>query len=149
LHACAALASNDSGRAADELLAAYEKTLANPSTGYLIGAFAADGHLLGFARTLFLDSHDVESARPVPVGWYLLGVNVDQRFRRHGVGTALTHARLLWLKERSREVFYVARADNLASIAMHQCFGFERIGEHYVLKPNICGLSLFRLNFVE
>jgi hypothetical protein len=55
---------------------------------------ATDDHLLGFTRPLFLDSHDLESARLAPAGWNLLAVNVDHGLRRRGVDPALTRARL-------------------------------------------------------
>jgi aminoglycoside 6'-N-acetyltransferase I len=142
---CAELASLSSGRSATELAAAYDSLLAKPDHGHLVGAFDDDNTLLGFARTVSLHESDVDTARPVPAGWYLLGLNVAPSHRRKGIATSLTAARLQWLNGRTHEVFYTARRDNHASIALHKRFGFTRLGNGYLMKPNVDNLTLFRL----
>lgn len=63
-----------------------------------------------------------------PPGYYLGGVAVDPRWRRHGIGTKLTQYRLeaAWGKG-AEIVYYFANARNEASIAMHEAMGFEEL----------------------
>jgi RimJ/RimL family protein N-acetyltransferase len=148
LTASAALAAATSQRSALELEAAYARTLNSPETGYLVGAFANDDELIGFARAVFLSDSHVASPKPVPIGWYLLGVNVAFAHQRQGVASALTKARLDWLRIRTDRVFYAALPINDASVALHRPFGFEKIGDGFEMRPSIRNLLLFgaRLN---
>jgi len=68
-----------------------------------------------------------EAAPGTPAGCYLSGVLVDPAWRRHGIGTALTWARLRWVFARADEAFYVAGADNIASFRLHAALGFQEL----------------------
>jgi aminoglycoside 6'-N-acetyltransferase I len=87
----------------------------------------ADGVVVGFGRAEWLDAPDTGSDRSTPPGWYLSGLVVEASFRRRGIGSALTRARLEWLRQRTDRVFYVANASNAASIRMHERMGFREI----------------------
>ncbi|GAA3209039.1 GNAT family N-acetyltransferase [Oerskovia jenensis] len=64
---------------------------------------------------------------PAPVGHYLGGVTVDPGFRRGGVGSALTRARMDWVAERAGFVCCVVNATNVASLALHEGLGFREV----------------------
>jgi ribosomal protein S18 acetylase RimI-like enzyme len=81
----------------------------------------AEDETVGYGGAGFLDRGTA------PAGWYLTGVLVDPAWRRRGVATVLTRARLEWIKERAECAYYVANARNRVSIALHQAFGFEEI----------------------
>ena len=68
-----------------------------------------------------------EAAPETPAGYYLSGVLVDPAWRRHGIALALTRARLRWAFARTDEVFYVAGADNIASVRLHEALGFQEV----------------------
>jgi aminoglycoside 6'-N-acetyltransferase I len=52
---------------------------------------------------------------------------VDSRWRRRGLGDALTVARLGWVQQRANEVWYFANARNQASIDLHSKYGFVEV----------------------
>ena len=66
-------------------------------------------------------------AGAAPAGGYLLGLVVDQAWRRRGIGEALTRARMAWVAERSPRVYYFTGRGNLASQALHQRLGFTEM----------------------
>lgn len=76
--------------------------------------------VIGWAKTHWWD----RAEGPAPAGHYLGGVTVDPAWRLQGIGTMLTTFRLGWIWERADGAWYVVNATNLASIAMHQKFGF-------------------------
>jgi aminoglycoside 6'-N-acetyltransferase I len=146
LSACAAMASASSGRSITELEAAYAKTLREPDRGFLVGAFSGAEELLGFARSVFLDASDVASSKPVPVGWYLLGVNIAVPARRRGIAIALTRARVEWLAKRAHEAFYTVLPENHTSVELHRKFLFTYVGSSFAMKPDLTDLDLYRLD---
>lgn len=75
----------------------------------------------------------VRAATGAPEGWYLLGIVVDPAWRRRGVGTALTRARLDFIKERASEVYYAANVQNAASVDLHTPFGFTEASRDFAL----------------
>lgn len=77
--------------------------------------------VVGWAKTHHWDYDDGSA----PAGHYLGGVTVSPRWRRQGVGTALTDARLEWIWQRALEAWYVTNVRNLASIELHRRRGFE------------------------
>jgi ribosomal protein S18 acetylase RimI-like enzyme len=65
---------------------------------------------------------------PAPPGWYCMGILVDKDFRRKGIARFLFERRLLSLRDRGAGLVYSFVAeDNLASVKMHQKFGFEEL----------------------
>jgi aminoglycoside 6'-N-acetyltransferase I len=85
----------------------------------------ANGQVVAYARILELA---VDEAGPgTPAGCYLSGVLVDPAWRRQGVATELTRARLRWAFARTDKVFYVTGADNIASLHLHAALGFQEM----------------------
>jgi aminoglycoside 6'-N-acetyltransferase I len=85
----------------------------------------ANGHVIAYGRVAELAAG--EAAPGTPAGCYLTGVLVDPAWRHRGVATALTRARLRWAFARTDEVFYVAGADNTASLHLHTALGFQEM----------------------
>jgi ribosomal protein S18 acetylase RimI-like enzyme len=83
-----------------------------------------DGQLVGYSTVAWLAPAIGHPTSAAPDGWYLLGLVVDPRFRRRGVGRRLTAERLRWLKGRTDRVWYFVNAANRASIDLHTGFGF-------------------------
>lgn len=92
-----------------------------------------DGELVGYAKVIWVEPRHQARLGPsdgVRSGFHLMGVEVAQEARRRGIGRALTLARIEWAAEQgARELFYVTRADNHGSLALHEELGFERVGE--------------------
>lgn len=78
----------------------------------------------GIAKTHF----HCEQEGKAPAGHYLGGVVITPNFRRRGIGSALTLARMKWIWSRSSTVYYFANEHNTASIGMHETLGFKSIG---------------------
>jgi predicted N-acetyltransferase YhbS len=85
----------------------------------------ANGHVIGYGRVAELAAG--EAAPGTPAGWYLSGVRVALSWRPHPITTALTRARLRWVFARTDEAFYVAGADNVASLHLHAALGFQEV----------------------
>jgi ribosomal protein S18 acetylase RimI-like enzyme len=81
-----------------------------------------DGTVAGYGRTL-----PFGPGRNAPAGLYLLGMAVDERRRRRGLGTALTRARMAWAIERAGSAWYFTNARNAASLAVHTRLGFREV----------------------
>jgi ribosomal protein S18 acetylase RimI-like enzyme len=92
----------------------------------LVVAECADG-VIGYGRVLRFAPEPDSPTDIAPAGYYLMGPVVHPEHRRVGVGAALTRARIDWIGERADEVWYFANARNVASIALHESFGFEEI----------------------
>jgi uncharacterized protein YhfF/ribosomal protein S18 acetylase RimI-like enzyme len=93
--------------------------------------------LLGFAKLRHFqwptDTPEADLRSQAPPGWYLDGVMVASRYRRLGVGKALSQARLNWLRSQPCDsVYYWVEAQNLASIDLHRAFGFVEISRDCV-----------------
>lgn len=85
----------------------------------------ANGQVVGYGRVIELAAD--EAAPGTPAGCYLSGVLVDPAWRGRGIATALTRARLRWAFARTDTVFYVAGADNVASLHLHAALGFQEV----------------------
>jgi aminoglycoside 6'-N-acetyltransferase I len=85
----------------------------------------ANGQVVGYGRVIELATG--EAGPGTPAGCYLGGVLVDPAWRDRGIATALTRARLRWALARTDTVFYVAGADNAASLHLHAGLGFEEV----------------------
>jgi aminoglycoside 6'-N-acetyltransferase I len=85
----------------------------------------ADGQVVAYGRVAELAAG--EAAPGTPAGCYLSGVLVGPAWRRRGIATALTRARLRWVFARTDEAFYVTGADNIASLHLHASLGFQEL----------------------
>lgn len=86
------------------------------------------GVVAGYARARELDRPVDAVANHQPEGWYLGGVVIAPKFRRRGLARLLTRVRIEFLHALgARKVHYVVNATNLASIDLHDAFGFEEI----------------------
>lgn len=81
------------------------------------------GEVVGVAKTHL--HPDPEGS--APAGHYLGGVVVAPGFRRRGVGSALTRARLKWIWSRAPIAYYFTNEHNTASIRMHESLGFRLV----------------------
>ena len=128
LPALARITHERSGGEPGTILRALERFLAHGGTGRsLLLVAEAGGEVVGFGKCRLEARRRRDPPDPAPRGWYLAGVIVDERFRRRGIGRALTVARLRWLSERARRVYYVANARNEASLALHARLGVEEL----------------------
>jgi ribosomal protein S18 acetylase RimI-like enzyme len=84
-----------------------------------------NGQVVAYGRVIELAAD--EAGPGTSAGCYLSGVLVDPAWRRQGIATALTQARLRWAFVRTDKVFYVTGADNLASLHLHAALGFQEI----------------------
>ncbi len=85
----------------------------------------ANGRVIAYGRVAKLAAD--EAAPGTPAGYYLSGVLVDPAWRGRGTATTLTRARLRWVFVRADEAFYVAGADNIASLQLHAALGFKEM----------------------
>ena len=85
----------------------------------------ANGQVIAYGRAAELPAG--EAGPGTPAGYYLSGVLVAPAWRRRGIATALTRARLRWVFARADEAFYVAGADNIASLHLHTALGFQEV----------------------
>jgi ribosomal protein S18 acetylase RimI-like enzyme len=88
---------------------------------------AAGGDIIGYAKAGYVPAAPAPKRLSAPAGWYLTGVVVRPEFRRRGVASELTRARLDWISRRSGEAHYIANARNLASLDLHRRFGFVEL----------------------
>jgi ribosomal protein S18 acetylase RimI-like enzyme len=86
----------------------------------------AHGEVVGYGRVVFAEA-DPEAPAAAPAGWYLLGLVVDQAWRRRGIGEALTRARMAWVAERAERLYYFTQPENRASQALHERLGFVKV----------------------
>ena len=82
-----------------------------------------EGEVVGWAKTHFYR----EAAGSAPAGHFLGGVNVMPEFRRQGIGSALTRARLDWIFDRASDAWFYTNVHNVSSIAVHAPFGFTEV----------------------
>ncbi|MFC9771476.1 MULTISPECIES: GNAT family N-acetyltransferase [unclassified Pseudarthrobacter] len=102
-------------------LASLAAALSDPNR--LVVVAESGGEVVGWGKTHYWDYPD----GPAPAGHYLGGVTVRPPQRRHGVGAALTAARLHWIWDRTPDAWYVVNAGNTASIGLHSAWGFVEV----------------------
>ena len=93
----------------------------------LVLVAAVEDDIIGFGKVRHLSETRSDNGSASPEGWYLTGVVVDPRFRRRGVGSRLTEARLQWISERGRFAYCFSNARNSVSIALHERLGFVEV----------------------
>ena len=85
----------------------------------------ANGQVVAYGRVIELAAD--EAGPGTPAGCYLSGVLVDPAWRRRGLATEPTRARLRWAFAHTDTVFYVTGADNIASLHLHAALGFQEM----------------------
>lgn len=123
---CAGLIAASGGDDIEEWQQRFCDVLHDPDRRFLVAV--ADSTVVGFGHLRYVH-HDARPASSVPSGWYLSGVTVAASHRRRGIGTQLTRERLRILRGITDCVYYVADADNDATLAMHRNLGFVFVGE--------------------
>jgi uncharacterized protein YhfF/ribosomal protein S18 acetylase RimI-like enzyme len=139
LEALVLIAAEREGPSQTEARQALQSCFAQASESGLPLLWVAQwqGEVLGFAKLRHLqwstDTPEADLRNLAPPGWYLDGVIVAPRYRRLGVGKALTQARLNWLRAQAcKTIYYWVEAQNLASIDLHKAFGFAEISRDFV-----------------
>ncbi len=94
-----------------------------PRSDRVVLVAVTHGEVIGLAKTHFHPNPDGGS----PPGHYPGGVVVAPGFRRRGVGSSLTLARLEWIWSRASIAHYFANEHNTASIRMHDALGFRPV----------------------
>ncbi|RYJ00766.1 MAG: N-acetyltransferase [Actinomycetales bacterium] len=110
---------------------AYRRAVGDPACCVLVAQCSSVGErssqtgliTVGWAQTY----HHAAVVDAAPTGHYLGGVTVDPAWRRRGIASALTTARLQWIAARADEAFYVVNPRNLASIELHRRWSFEEV----------------------
>jgi ribosomal protein S18 acetylase RimI-like enzyme len=123
------ISADREGRDPEETIPAVDRALRDGSVGRSRALLVAevDGSIVGFGKVQYREGKTPMSEGGLPEGWYLTGIVVDPRFRRRGIGTRLTAARMRWIAERGSAAYYFANASNRVSIALHEGFGFAEI----------------------
>ena len=106
--------------------AAWQQTLTRTvRDGARRALFVAEarGQVVGYGRVVCIEA-DPKAEGAAPAGWYLLGLVVDQAWRRRGIGEALTTARMAWVAERADRIYYFTAPGNRVSRELHQRLGF-------------------------
>ena len=124
----AALVAQRHGMPLERALDGVRREFAGIAAGnpWILLVADVDGGVVGFGRV-----RQVAPREGVPGGWYLMGIIVHRAYRRRGIGLHLTHRRLAWIRERSREAFYFANKENRASIDLHARLGFEQVSDEF------------------
>jgi len=97
--------------------------------------------IVGFSNVEYVDLNektDEETGElfTAPSGWYLLGLTVHSDYRRLGIATQLTQARIEWAQKHGADsIRYYTNPYNLTSMAFHAELGFQRI-EKELTFPN-------------
>jgi ribosomal protein S18 acetylase RimI-like enzyme len=124
LPACAALSVSHSGGRVADAEQRLRDELVRTDRWLLVAV--VDGAVAGYGRT---SEHRPAQPGPrdAPAGFYLGGLVVHPARRRHGIGAALTRARMDQVFVVADEVWYFTSAVNSASIAMHARLGFAEV----------------------
>jgi ribosomal protein S18 acetylase RimI-like enzyme len=130
IEACAALAQlaaaeRDAAELGDSLLRDIE------NSEHLLVVAENAGEIIGYGRSGLFVPEPGATVDTAPRGYYLTGVFVRPEQRRMGVGSALTQARLEWISQHADDAWFFANARNMASITLHQRFGFEEITRRF------------------
>lgn len=124
LAACVRLAVAGYGGDETEWTERFRQRLAADDEVLLV-AVADD--ILGYGRAKYFAPPPDAPANVAPTGYYLMGLLIDTRWRRAGLGQRLTAARLDWVWERAAECWYFANDRNRASLDLHASLGFREV----------------------
>lgn len=104
-----------------------------PVSDRVVLVAVSDEEIVGVAKTHFHDESDGDA----PAGHYLGGIVVAPSYRRQGIGSNLTTARLEWIWSRASSAYYFTNEHNTASIRLHSSLGFRPLGRF----PEIRGVT--------
>jgi len=130
----ATLTYNRDGGDLAQLESKFKNEIANMEStddGLLLVA-ELNSEVIGFARVKYFKPAPASPANICPEGWYLTGIIVAPEYRRRGMASALTQARLDWIAQRADQAYYFANAKNRVSIELHERFGFVEFTRDFV-----------------
>ncbi|HKN64205.1 MAG TPA: N-acetyltransferase [Gaiellaceae bacterium] len=116
-------------RSSREWIASLRRNLESPDQ--LLVVAESRGAIVGYGRARAFEPGPDAPADSAPGGYYLTGVFVLPEQRACGIATALTRARLDWIRERASAAWYFANVRNTASIELHRRFGFEEVSREF------------------
>jgi ribosomal protein S18 acetylase RimI-like enzyme len=102
-------------------LPVMEAAVVDPARHVVVASL--DGSVIGWAKTHHWEYPD----GPAPSGHYLGGISVLPAWRRLGVGTVLTEARMRWIWARAADAWYVVNTGNVPSINLHRRWNFTEV----------------------
>lgn len=94
---------------------------------YCIIVAVSSNQVIGWARSAYFTPQPNSPSNIAPEGWYLAGLIVSPKYRRHSIGIALTRYRLEWLSQRASSIYYFANALNSVTIELHDKIGFKEV----------------------
>jgi ribosomal protein S18 acetylase RimI-like enzyme len=129
----AALAVAHSGRDLETWIAKLERVRVDEDAALFVAI--ADAKVVAYGKLEWHDFTGDPGCRNVEPGWHLAGIVVDPAQRERGIGSALTRARIEWLRARdpSASLWYCTNARNVASLALHRSFGFEEVTRDFAM----------------
>lgn len=131
LDRCVALAVQRDGGQPSRWRTSLERSLHSEDRQTFIALI--DNQLAGYGTVGWLAPAESDSDSAAPQGWYLLGLIVDPRCRRQGVGHHLTGTRMAWIQNRAPQAWYFVSSANRASIDLHAQFGFQLAIDDFTL----------------
>lgn len=117
----------------DELVARTQKEIVynQSSKRYRLLVARLDDKVVGFSR--FYHSDELKKEKhiyPSPSGFYCMGTIVDPNYRRNKIATELSLHRVKLMQILGAQCAYSGvAATNVASIKMHEAFGFTKVSE--------------------
>lgn len=121
---CARLSAEYNGEEERAALVNAQQHVNKPRNALFV-AVAPTDEVVGYARVSWVNRAVDAAANAAPKGYYLGGMVIDERFRRRGVGTRLTDARMKFIRARAPQAWYLVNQDNQASIDLHVPHGFH------------------------
>jgi RimJ/RimL family protein N-acetyltransferase len=115
----------------DEVLRKTDREISLTATDpkYRLFVSELDGKVIGLCR--YFHSTGLLQDKilyPAPSGFYCMGTLVESKWRRQGIARFLFEHRLLDLRKNGKQTIYsTADSENLASIRMHETFGFKEV----------------------
>jgi GNAT superfamily N-acetyltransferase len=133
LEMCARIAAARDGADTSVWISRFAAYLAADREALLV---ADIGEVVGYGRVAWIALPPDAPKNAAPTGYYLMGLVIDARWRRSGLGERLTAARLDWVWERAPECWYFASARNRPSLDLHAKRGFTEVTRDFWF-PNV------------
>jgi ribosomal protein S18 acetylase RimI-like enzyme len=126
IQSCAQLIAEQESEGVETWRQRFEANLQDVDRQFFVALHGES--VIGYGHTVHYLRPEDAGPDASPSGYFLSGLLVAPNFRRDGVGTGLTVARLDALREETDEVFYVANPENIATIELHKRLGFVELG---------------------